>query len=216
MLGNAENPPHQSRAWKSLGNKCCRGRYLLRGEVIPLSWCGRVEIFARSLRPMAASGGWTRPVKMGRRGRGLWGHSIARLWANWRDGRWKGVLGGFAAAAIGEGDAPRVTPPLCRKAGEKEKAQPSHWLAGHAYIVGIWPASRNVRASAAGSLFDERGEGEGDGEGLILLCGKKGDGEWARSHLSVCLREAETGEGFGEDFEGAVHFCPPVLPLLKC
>ncbi|KAF8287188.1 hypothetical protein TcBrA4_0008350 [Trypanosoma cruzi] len=83
-------------------------------------------------------------------------------------------------------------------------------------IVGIWPASRNVRAAAAGSLFDERGEGEGDGEELILLCGKKGDGEWARSHLSVCLREAETGEGFGEDFEGAVHFCPPVLPLLKC
>ncbi|RNC30947.1 putative trans-sialidase, partial [Trypanosoma cruzi] len=41
-----EIPPHRLRAWQSLGIKCCRGRYLLRGEVIPLSWCGKVEIFA--------------------------------------------------------------------------------------------------------------------------------------------------------------------------
>ncbi|RNC51436.1 exo-alpha-sialidase [Trypanosoma cruzi] len=34
----------------------------------------------------------------------------------------------------------------------------------------------------------------------------------------VCVPDcgAEAGEGFGEDFEGAVHLCLPVLPLLKC
>ncbi|RNC53388.1 trans-sialidase [Trypanosoma cruzi] len=136
---------------------------------------------------MAANGGWTRPVKMGRRGRSPWGHSIARLWANWHDGQGKGVLSGFITAVIGEGNVLRVTLPVCYKASEKEKGRPSLWLADNVHIVGIWLASRNVYAAAASSLFYEGGEGEDDDDELILLCGKKDGGEWARSHLSVCL-----------------------------